>query len=191
MSPISINCPWCKKHVALLWLAFHAGGPFENSRQTSFSEPVLYTSKNELLKTTAQPKISAFHDLIYLVLHFPIFDKTTDISKKKEIDFVYIDGPTTNAPSDGHKTFDFDFVRVVERSEKPVFALVDTRMSTCWALSHLIKEGKVLFDYLYEVGLVGPCTKNDLRTDWNGLTKGLGPRPIKGGNVQTILSKKD
>lgn len=44
--------------------------------------------KNELLKTTAQPKINVFHDVIYLVLHFPIFDKTTDISKKQEIDLV-------------------------------------------------------------------------------------------------------
>jgi len=44
--------------------------------------------KNELLKPTAQPKITAFHDIIYLVLHFPIFDKKTDISKKQEIDFV-------------------------------------------------------------------------------------------------------
>lgn len=44
--------------------------------------------KNELLKPAAQPKISAFHDLIYLVLHFPIFDKETGISKKQEIDFA-------------------------------------------------------------------------------------------------------
>ncbi len=44
--------------------------------------------KNELLKPTLQPKISHFRDLIYLVLHFPIFDNTTDISKKQEIDFV-------------------------------------------------------------------------------------------------------
>lgn len=44
--------------------------------------------KNELLKDIAQPKISASHDFIYIVLHFPIFDKTTNISKKQEIDFV-------------------------------------------------------------------------------------------------------
>lgn len=44
--------------------------------------------KNELLKDTAQPKIIVFRDLIYLVLHFPIFDTATDISKKREIDFV-------------------------------------------------------------------------------------------------------
>lgn len=44
--------------------------------------------KNELLKPTIQPKINAFKDIIYLVLHFPIFDKHKNISKKQEIDFV-------------------------------------------------------------------------------------------------------
>jgi predicted O-methyltransferase YrrM len=129
------------------------------------------------------PKVEGYFGLFRGVRYRDVPDK--------QYDFVYIDGPTTKAPSDGHKTFDFDFVRVVERSLKPVFALVDTRMSTCWALAHLLNDKKVLFDYVYEVGIVGPCTKNDLRTDWNGFTKGLGPRPIKGGNLRRMLSKKD
>lgn len=44
--------------------------------------------KNELVKPTIQPKINGFQDAIYLVLHFPIFNKHKNISKKQEIDFV-------------------------------------------------------------------------------------------------------
>lgn len=44
--------------------------------------------QNELLRPTLQPKIIFFKDAVYLVLHFPIFDKNKDISKRQEIDFV-------------------------------------------------------------------------------------------------------
>lgn len=44
--------------------------------------------KNELFKPTIQPKINIFGNIIYIVLHFPIFDKHKNINKKQEIDFV-------------------------------------------------------------------------------------------------------
>jgi len=106
-----------------------------------------------------------------------------DVPEDRQYDFVYIDGPGTSAPSDGHKTFDFDIIRVVERSEKPVFALVDTRMSGCWVYKHLFKEGKIVFDYVNEVGIIGPCTKKDLRTHTNEIIRSLGPFPIKRGKL--------
>ena len=44
--------------------------------------------KNELLKPTFQPKINAYNNAVYLILHFPVFDKKTGVSKRREIDFV-------------------------------------------------------------------------------------------------------
>ncbi len=97
-------------------------------------------------------------------------------------DFVFIDGPGTSATSDGAKTFDFDFINVVLRSEKPVYAMVDTRMSTCWAFKNIFKEGKVLYDYRYDLGFIGPCAKDDLRST-NEIIRSLGPYPLKRGCV--------
>ncbi len=42
--PISINCPWCKKHVALIWLGFYTNN-IGSSRQTSFSEPIILSTQ--------------------------------------------------------------------------------------------------------------------------------------------------
>ena len=111
-----------------------------------------------------------------------------DVPKDRQYDFVYIDGPKTSTLTDKQKTFDFDFIRVVERSEKPVFAFVDTRMSTCWVFKHLLKEGKVRFDYFHQVGIIGPCTKDDLQPHTNKIIAALGPRPLKSGSVRKILS---
>jgi len=113
-----------------------------------------------------------------------------DVPEDRQYDFVYVDGPKTSTPSDRHKTFDFDFIRVVERSEKPVFALVDTRMSTCFAYKHLFGAGKVSFDYINEVGIVGPCTKEDLRAHTNEIIRALGPFPIKRGSAERVLKLK-
>ena len=42
-------------------------------------------------------------------------------------DFIFVDGPQTTTPSDGTSAFDFDLVNVVQKTEKPVFAVVDKR----------------------------------------------------------------
>ena len=79
-------------------------------------------------------------------------------------EFVFVDGPTTGAPSDGQKTFDFDFLDVVSRSERPVSAVVDLRLSGLWAYEHVFGRGKVMLDRRCALGFVGPVTKKDMRT---------------------------
>jgi predicted O-methyltransferase YrrM len=61
----------------------------------------------------------------------------------RDYDFVYVDGPTTSAPSDGQKTFDFDFIEVVSRSGKPVSAIIDCRLSTIYVLSRVFGRKKI------------------------------------------------
>jgi hypothetical protein len=83
---------------------------------------------------------------------------------KIEYDFVFIDGPGTTAPSDGTTSFDFDFINVVRRSNKPVFGIVDKRMGTCYVLQKVFGVDKVKYDAKLDLGFVGPCTQEDIRS---------------------------
>ncbi len=42
----------------------------------------------ELLVTTYRPKLEDFDDHLYLVLHFPLFDRKTHATRSREVDFV-------------------------------------------------------------------------------------------------------
>lgn len=101
------------------------------------------------------PKVEAFYYFFRGV-------KYKDIPRR-EYDFVYIDGPTTSTPSDGQKTFDFDFIEVVSRSDKPVSAIVDCRISTCYVLSKVLGRDKIKFDSINSLGFIKGCTKSDLK----------------------------
>ncbi|OGZ12567.1 MAG: hypothetical protein A3D67_04135 [Candidatus Lloydbacteria bacterium RIFCSPHIGHO2_02_FULL_51_22] len=79
-------------------------------------------------------------------------------------DLVFVDGPTTRAPSDGHKTFDADLLNVVARSEKPVLAIVDLRLSALWVYEQVFGRAKVRLGHGGAYGFVGPVTKKDMRT---------------------------
>ncbi len=82
----------------------------------------------------------------------------------RKYDFVFIDGPGTIAPSDGTRSFDFDYINVVMKSDKPVFGIVDKRMGTCYVLQKVFGVDKVKYDPKWGLGFVGPCTKNDIKT---------------------------
>lgn len=85
----------------------------------------------------------------------------------RQYEMVFVDGPTTGAPSDGHKTFDFDFLAVVARSEKPVYGIVDLRLSGMWAYENIFGRKNVRFSHGGSLGLVGPVSRRDMRTTNN------------------------
>ncbi|HEY4517592.1 MAG TPA: hypothetical protein VJI74_01775 [Candidatus Paceibacterota bacterium] len=97
-------------------------------------------------------------------------------------EFVYVDGPKTSTPDSTPekriKTFNADLITVLERSTKPLYALVDTRTSTSFVYQMIFREGKVRFEYAREIGMVGPVTKADLLTT-DQMIRQLGPHPIK------------
>lgn len=99
----------------------------------------------------------------------------------RNYEFVYVDGPGTKAPSSGEKTFDFDLIDVVLKSNKPIFAIVDTRMSTCWVFQNIFKKGKVSYEYGYNIGLIGPCSKENLLST-NEIIRSFGPYPVARAN---------
>lgn len=81
---------------------------------------------------------------------------------ERPYDVVFVDGPTTGAPSDGHKTFDFDFLDVVSRSESPVYGIVDLRLSSMWVYEQVFGREKVRLDRERSLGFVGPVTRRDM-----------------------------
>lgn len=78
-------------------------------------------------------------------------------------DFVFVDGPDLNAPSDGALAFDFDYIHVVQNSAKPVYGIVDYRLSTSYVFQIVFGMDKVKFSAIHELAFVGPCTKDDLK----------------------------
>jgi len=77
-------------------------------------------------------------------------------------DFVFVDGPDFVAPSDGALTFDLDYIHVVKNSEKPVYGIIDCRLSTVYVLQAVFGLDKVKYSPVHVLGFVGPCTKDDL-----------------------------
>ncbi len=82
---------------------------------------------------------------------------------EREYSFVFIDGPTTRSISDNQKTFDFDFIEVVSRSVKPIDAIIDFRLSTCYVLRKVFGKEKFKFDKYRSLGFLYSCSKNDLK----------------------------
>jgi hypothetical protein len=78
-------------------------------------------------------------------------------------DFVFTDGPGTLAPSDGTRACDFDYLHLVRHSSKPVSAIIDSRLTTCYITQKVFGSGKFRFDVFRNLGFVGPCTQDDMR----------------------------
>jgi predicted O-methyltransferase YrrM len=82
---------------------------------------------------------------------------------EREYEFVFVDGPEMTAPSDGTMSFDFDYINVVMKSDKPVFGIVDKRLATSYVIQKIFGLDKVKYDPKRDLCFVGPCTKKDLR----------------------------
>ncbi len=82
---------------------------------------------------------------------------------ERPYDFVFVDGPNYRAPSDGAMTFDFDLVHVLRQSDRPVAALIDKRVSTCYVMQLLLGLSKVTYSPIVHLGFVRPSTRHDLR----------------------------
>jgi predicted O-methyltransferase YrrM len=81
----------------------------------------------------------------------------------RRYEFVFTDGPTTAAPSDGTRCANFDYLHIVRRADHPVFGIIDKRLSTCYVLQKVFGDN-FRYDPYRELGYVGPCTRNDMRT---------------------------
>jgi len=132
-------------------------------------------------RITAMEELSAYHEMamklhpeclrpyVEFILsprvedHYSLFRgvRYRDVPERP-YDFVFVDGPDLYAPSDGAMTFDFDYIHVVRNSEKPVYGIVDYRLSTCYVFQVIFGLDKARFSAIHELGFVGPCDKHDL-----------------------------
>lgn len=87
-----------------------------------------------------------------------------ELPEERRYDFVFTDGPSTLALSDGTRSFDFDYLHVVRHADHPVFGIVDGRLTTCYILQEVFGPEKFRFDVFRNLGYVGPCTRHDMRT---------------------------
>ena len=83
---------------------------------------------------------------------------------ERAFQFAFIDGPEATAPSDNAKTFNLDLINVVRKSEQPIFAVVDKRVSTCYVFQKVFGAGLVKFNPRCDLGFVGPVTRRDLKS---------------------------
>lgn len=86
----------------------------------------------------------------------------TNIPEKK-YDLVFVDGPSTKSELDGTHLFNYDFFHILKKSDKPIQAIIDKRLSTVWFLQKVLGE-KVSYDPIRKLGFVEPSTKYDIRT---------------------------
>lgn len=85
-----------------------------------------------------------------------------------DYELVFIDGPGTSAPSDQTRSFDFDYINVVKKSAKPVYGILDKRLGTTYVMQKIFGVDKVRFDPKLNLGFIGPCTKEDIRSEIKG-----------------------
>lgn len=76
-------------------------------------------------------------------------------------DFMFIDGPKTTLPADGHRTFDFDFLYHLRRTGGPLSCLIDKRISTCFVLQQLLGR-KFVYDPVLHLGIANAVRAEDL-----------------------------
>ncbi len=83
---------------------------------------------------------------------------------ERDYDFVFIDGPHPRTRSDQTISCDFDFIYQVLRAknDRPLAAIIDRRTTTGLAIQALFGRDKVRYDYVRELGFVGPCRRSDL-----------------------------
>ncbi|MBI4114351.1 MAG: class I SAM-dependent methyltransferase [Candidatus Niyogibacteria bacterium] len=96
----------------------------------------------------------------------------------RQYEFVFVDGPYSRSPKDGAPIFDFDFIRVVERSKGSVCGIVDMRHSTCYVLQEVFGPQKFKYDYARNLGFIGPVRKEDMR-DTGAIASSFVARPFR------------
>ncbi|MGB5717823.1 MAG: hypothetical protein WBN81_12100 [Gammaproteobacteria bacterium] len=75
--------------------------------------------------------------------------------------FVFVDGPSTLAPSDGVKTCDLDLVHVVNNARQSVSAIVDARLRSCYVLQQIFGR-RFRYDVFRDHGMLDSCNGDEL-----------------------------
>jgi hypothetical protein len=79
-------------------------------------------------------------------------------------DLIFVDGPELTIKQDeySYETANMDFIRYVLTTEKPVTAIVDTRLRSCLAYGMTFGKEKVKFLRPWMLGIVENVSKKDM-----------------------------
>jgi hypothetical protein len=112
----------------------------------------------DALKDFVDLRLSAKVDDGYSIFRGVRYSSVPD----RPYEFVFVDGPGTRG-AEGTRCFDFDFIHLVRHTDRPVAAVVDGRLTTCYVLQHLFGSDKVRFNVYENLARVGPVSRRDLR----------------------------
>jgi len=75
------------KHKKLTWVNLESPTRDDIEKvMTDFAVPLLVA--DELMRPTLRPKVDVYPNLIYLILHFPVYDQKMQGSDGREVDFI-------------------------------------------------------------------------------------------------------
>ena len=81
----------------------------------------------------------------------------------RDYDFIFSDGPERHSPVNNDKLFDLDLIFVVQRTDRPVTAIVDNHYLTFYVLQKVFGPDKARYDVRKRLMFVGPVTRRDVR----------------------------
>lgn len=146
-----------------------------SGRITSMEESAEYAEQTRKLLPEEMKKLIE-------VVHSPSIEKRwgpfvgrgyRDIPEKS-YDFVFVDGPHY----DRETSFDVDLLELVQKSETPLTAVIDSRAGSCIVYNLYLKP-KFYFDYFQNIGYLKDATKKDLASYHRVITRELGDHSVK------------
>jgi len=143
--------------------------------------PEFYTLAQKLLPATLAPYVEIkFSPTVEDNFMFIRGLRYRDVPPRA-YDFIFIDGPNPKTHSDKTISCDFDLIyqTLNAKDDRPISAIVDRRITTCYALQSLFGLDKVRYDYIRELGFIGPCRHSDLTNDRQVAARLAVPRPFR------------
>ena len=81
----------------------------------------------------------------YTIFRGVRYEQTPD----RPYDFLFVDGAGTSTPSDGTRSFDFDYLHLIRSSDRPASAIIDQRLTTVYVLQKLLGHQDVKTTEIY------------------------------------------
>jgi len=117
-----------------------------------------YDALDEIIPENLRPYIDLRLSPCREIHWGPIRGKAYGEIPERDYEFAWIDGPNYDRKNE----FDADILEVVERSEKPITAFVDSRIASCF-FYRMIFGRKFKLDYIRGIGFLR-ASKHDIKT---------------------------
>ena len=127
----------------------------EDAGWTATAKANLPENIKHLVDIIHSPKIDGFYKMFRGVQYTEI--------PARDYEFVFSDGPERHSLVNNDKLFDLDLIQLVQKSEKPIFAVVDNHYLTFYVLQKVFGTKLARYSVRHRLMFVGPVTKHDVR----------------------------